>query len=112
MAQGWSDWKQTTAALKWTRGCLAMPECCYCRRPARETEVKFWEIEPGTPTTEIPYYLPGPRFRCKPGKGCNSKPRSRIGVKLRSYIWDGPPPFYRVRDGAYLWHGAYLWPME
>lgn len=101
MPADWSEWKRTTAAVKWTRGTLALPPCCYCRRPARDTEVSFYEIEPGTPIDDIPYCLPSPRIRCAPDKGCNADPKSKRGWHLREGRWDGPPPFLRVRDNTY-----------
>jgi hypothetical protein len=104
MSGRWSEWKRTTAVIKWTRGCTALPECCSCRRPANETQVQVYRIDRGTPIDEIPYCLPIPRFRCEPGKGCNAAPWSRAGSGLRSEMatWDGPWAFVRKRDGRRL----------
>ena len=99
--QDWSSWRKTTAVIKWTRGHMAMPPCCYCRRPAEDTQVSVWEIPVGTPISEIMYYSPSPRFRCTPGRGCNAEPWSRAGMHLRDSLWDGPAPFLRKSDNTY-----------
>jgi hypothetical protein len=91
--------------MKWTRGTLAMPPCCYCRRPAREVEVSTFELTT-TDIDKIPMCgTPPPRIRCAPGKGCNAEPWSRSGMHLRAEIYDGPPPFKRIRDNTY-WNFA------
>ena len=102
MSCHWSDWQKTTTVFRWTRGHLAMPECCYCRVPASETVAKHWVVDPGTPIEEIGYVSPSPRVQCAPNKGCNAKPWMRQGMHLREGSWDGPPPFKRVRDGRYF----------
>jgi hypothetical protein len=105
MAGYWTKWKRTTSALKWTRGCTYLPECCACRRPANETQVSFFTYEPNTPIDEIGYCLPSPKFRCEPGKGCNAAPWSKAGMDWRWEMatWhDGVPAFVRKRDGARL----------
>lgn len=104
MAGAWSNWKRTTNVMKWTRGCTALPDCCYCRRPARETQVSFYRIKPSTPLDQIPYCTPLPKIRCEPSKGCNAEPWSKAGSAMRGEMawWDGPPAFVRQRDGARL----------
>lgn len=98
----WTPWKTTTAVIKWTRGTLAMPDCCWCRRPARETQVQLFRIRRNIPLRDIPYMTPPPRFRCTPGKGCNAEPWSRAGAHLRCEMRDGLPTFKRLCDGAHL----------
>ena len=98
----YSEWKRTTSILRWTRGCTAMPPCCYCRRPASETQARVF-ILTTKKIEEIPYCgCPPIQFRCEPGKGCNAAPWSKNGAYLREMMWDGPPPFIRKRDGMYL----------
>lgn len=100
MPQGWGEWKKLTTAVPWTRGMTALPPCCYCRRPAKETEVSFWEIPSDTPIDEIGYCMPYPKIRCAPDKGCNAEPWSRQGMHLREGRWDGPAPFIRKSDNT------------
>ncbi len=102
MAGYWTKWKRTTSVIKWTRGCTAMPDCCACRRPARETQTSIYRIRRNTPIDQIPYCTPSPKFRCEPGKATVRLARSGT-LRMEMATWeDYPPPFVRKRDGARL----------
>lgn len=98
----YSDWMPITKVLRWTRGMLGMPDCCYCRRPAGDLEARYF-ILTAKNIKDIPACgCPPVRYRCKPDKGCNAAPWSRAGAHLREMMWDGPPPFKRIQDGKFF----------
>lgn len=99
-----TDWQRTTTRVRWLRGCTVITECCACRMPARETKIRFFVVDPKSHFA--PYYGPTPYIRCAQGFGCTVAPWKRSGKAGREEfingLFDGPPPFRRVRDGALL----------
>jgi hypothetical protein len=102
MVQG--KWERTTSRVRWLRGCTVVAECCACRMPARETEIRSDIVDPKS--HHAPYYGPTRHLRCAPGFGCTVAPWRRQGKEAREgwiEAWfEGRAPFIRLRDGARL----------
>lgn len=102
MIQG--PWERTTSRVKWLRGCTIITDCCACRMPARDTEIRVDIVDPKSHFA--PYYGPTRHFRCAEDAGCNVAPWKRCGKEAREgwieALFDGPAPFIRVRTGQRL----------
>ena len=95
------QWRRTTQAVPWMRGCTVVTDCCACRMPARETEFRCDQVDPDSDFYH--YYGPTRHIRCAEGFGCTVAPWKRKGCAAREgwiEAWfEGPAPIIRQRDG-------------